>query len=206
MKEDNPKIPISWKIISIIGFLYMVLGILTYFMEPADREITHLPAWFRRVIDGLFVFFISLYAIRAPNQRPWRGWFQHPKFLWYALISIVVHYGGMLPPFYLYDHFPFFNKVMHINASIVVLMFLTYSHDSITPRFSDYLLTISIGLIWELLEYLTTPSDVNYWTVIDIGYGWHDTVGDIISNCIGILTAWIYFTYLQKTNLTIDEF
>lgn len=178
-------------LIAACGLVYSIIGIITYFTLTSEKNITHLPAWFRRTIDGLFILFFCFYVRKHPNKRPWRGWFKNEWILLYALISLLIHYGGMLPPIYLYDRVPIFNKLTHVNASIVILFLLSYGRETDQPRISDFAITLIIGILWEISEYLTTPDHINYWTVIDIGYGWDDTKGDLIANFIGIICAYI---------------
>ncbi len=184
MKET--KIPLVWYILLIIGIIYTFIGFLSYNAE-GGYEITHIPAWIRRIIDGSFVIIVVILGIKNKETSPFKQWFANSWIITYSLISLIIHYYGMLPPFYLYDRYPYFNKILHANASIILFFLIKIGFDKNNTMTS--LFTLFIGILWEFLEYLTTPPDINYWTVIDIGYGWYDTKGDMIANLIGILIA-----------------
>lgn len=199
-------IPKIWYIIILSGLGYAIIGIITYFAYDTERTITHLPAWFRRTFDGVFVMIAGIIITQHPNRRPWRSWFNKSWVLWYSYITLVVHYAGMLPPVYIYDRIPIFNKIMHVNASFLLIFLFTYGIERDLPNWITVLFTLEIGLVWEIAEFLTTPDDVNYWTVRDVGYGWYDTQGDFVANLvgtvIGILTLYLKNWSDRKTPLS----
>jgi hypothetical protein len=179
--------------------VYILYGLFTYIAYPDERLITHLPAWFRRVFDGLLVIIFGIITIKYPNKYPWKGWFDQSWVLWYALFSLVIHYGGMVPPIYIYDRVPFFNKILHANASLVIFLLLRVGRRNNTKYlWADIFITITIGIIWEIFEYLTIPDNINYWTVNSIAYGWHDTMGDLIANLIGIILGIIIIKIIKN--------
>ena len=203
-KVDEDKIPTVWKLFIFTGFIYAIYGVYSYIAYPDERLITHLPAWFRRLFDGILVLLFGGITIKYPSKYPWKGWFQHSWILWYALLSLVIHYGGMVPPIYIYDLVPIFNKILHANASLIIFLLLRVGRkDSSKYFWVDMLITSSIGLIWELMEFLTIPDNIDYWTVNSIAYGWADTKGDMLANIIGILIGIIYvkFNKTQSPNL-----
>lgn len=199
IREKKRKIPKIWYLIILAGFIYIIIGIISIFAVPAEPKITHLPAWFRRILDGLFIVIFGLLVIKYPEKHPWKGWFDNSWVLSYGFVSLIIHYGGMLPPVYLYEHFPFFNKIMHVNASIAILFLSTYGCERKIPQSFDIGITFLIGIIWEIAEYLTTPSNINYWTVFDVGYGWNDTKGDLIANIIGIMLSYAFCYFKNKS-------
>ena len=196
---ENTKIPQVWKLFIFTGFLYTIYGIYSYITYPDERLITHLPAWFRRVFDGLLVVIFGIITINYPNRYPWKGWFSHSWILWYALFSLIIHYGGMVPPIYIYDRVPVFNKILHANASLIIFLMLRVGRmDYRRYLWVDILITAFIGIIWELLEYLTIPDNIDYWTVNSIAYGWIDTKGDMLANIFGIVLG-IIIVKLNKS-------
>lgn len=196
---ENIKIPKVWKLFIFTGFTYLIYGLYTFFAYPDERLITHLPAWFRRVFDGILVIIFGLITIKYPNKYPWRGWFIHSWILWYALFSLIMHYGGMVPPIYIYDRVPVFNKILHANASLIIFLLLRMGRkDSRRYLWVDILTTTFIGFIWEIMEYLTIPNNIDYWTVNSIAYGWIDTKGDMVANIIGIILGIIMVKLIKS--------
>jgi hypothetical protein len=195
--KQEASIPKIWYIIILSGLGYTIIGIFTYFAYDTERTITHLPAWFRRTFDGIFVMVAGIVITQYPNRRPWRNWFNNSWILWYSYITLVVHYVGMLPPVYIYDRIPIFNKIMHVNASFLLIFLFTYGFERDLPNLIIILFTLEIGLVWEIAEFMTTPDNVNYWTVQDVGYGWYDTKGDLIANFIGTILG-ILTLYLRN--------
>lgn len=196
---ENIKIPKVWKLFIFTGFTYLIYGLYTFIAYPDERLITHLPAWFRRVFDGILVIIFGLITIKYPNKYPWRGWFIHSWILWYALFSLIMHYGGMVPPIYIYDRVPVFNKILHANASLIIFLLLRMGRkDSMRYLWVDILTTTFIGIIWEVLEYLTIPDNIDYWTVNSIAYGWIDTKGDMVANIIGIILGIIMVKLIKS--------
>lgn len=176
-----------------LGLFYFIYGLITIETQP-DYKITNLPAGVRRAIDGLFIMVLSLIAKKNKNKRPWKILLRQRKLMFYATFSLILHYGGMISPFDIYDSYPFFNRLMHMNASMVILLIFYYgfSQDSKTTL---SLLTGIIGIIWEILEYLTLPPDLNYWTVINIAYGWYDTKLDLLFNAGGIFIGLLIISF-----------
>ena len=191
--NENVKIPMVWKLFIFTGFIYVIYGIYSYISYPDERLITHLPAWFRRIFDGMLVIIFGLITIKYPNKYPWKGWFSHTWILWYALFSLIIHYGGMIPPIYIYDRFPIFNKILHANASMVILLLLRIGKkDSSKYLWTDILITLLIGFIWEIMEFLTVPDDIDYWVVRSIAFGWIDTQGDMLANIVGLVLGSLF--------------
>jgi hypothetical protein len=90
---------------------------------------------------------------------------------------------------------------MHVNASIVILFLSLRGFEREVASYTDVTITFMIGLIWEVAEYLTTPETINYWTIRDIGFGWHDTKGDLLSNVIGIIIGYVSIIYYRKATI-----
>ncbi len=196
---DNVNIPRVWKLFIFTGFIYAIYGIYSYLAYPEERLITHLPAWFRRLFDGLLVIAFGIFTIKYPDKYPWKGWFMNSWILWYALFSLIIHYGGMVPPIYIYDRVPIFNKILHANASLVIFLLLRVGRkDSSKYLWVDILITLLIGLIWEIMEYLTIPENIDYWTVNSIAYGWIDTLGDLLANLMGIMLGTIIIKIIKN--------
>ncbi|MHA2249527.1 MAG: hypothetical protein ACXAD7_04145, partial [Candidatus Kariarchaeaceae archaeon] len=95
---SETNIPRIWYLFIFSGFIYALIGVITFFMISDEKNITHLPAWFRRIIDGFAVCTFGVFVTRHPNRKPWRGWFTHQELLSYTFLSLIIHYGGMLPP------------------------------------------------------------------------------------------------------------
>lgn len=192
-KIESTRIPLIWYLFFFAGIIYSLIGLLSLIFIHQEREITHLPAWLRRIMDGSFIIIISLIALINKNKRPWKGWFETPLLLYYSLLSLIVHYGGMLPPFYLYDNLPFFNRVMHFNATFILIILSFKGREANLPQLIDVINVSFIAVLWEFLEYLTTPPSIDYWTVINIGYGWWDTKLDLLFDLFGIIFALLVF-------------
>lgn len=207
--------PLPFSFLLAGSLLYSFYNLVLFLLDIPTKDIWFIPGPLARILQGLFLFLLFSFLFFLHSTRlKFNTSFSYPSnfVLFGFLLSLTVHYLGMLPPWKIYDTFRFLDKLIHfLNcfwlAWIFVWWFSLRSPDLASLSFSlrglhssPFLflflkalsLSFFLSFLWEVLEFVSLPQGVDWWNASSMSYGFRDTVYDLLFDFLGALIGSFY--------------
>lgn len=208
--------PLPFSVLFFAALAYSLYNFVLFLLDVSTKDIWFIPGPLARILQGfILAFFLAILYFFHSSRIKFDPSFSYPSdfILFGFLLSLTVHYLGMLPPWKIYDTFRFLDKLIHfLNCFWLSCLFVWWFNlrssqfsfpissfsefYSSRPLLSLFLKTSSLSFLlaflWEVLEFVSLPKGVDWWNASSMSYGFTDTVLDLLFDLLGALSGSFY--------------
>ncbi|MHA1910880.1 MAG: hypothetical protein ACTSYA_04200 [Candidatus Kariarchaeaceae archaeon] len=212
--------PLPFSFLMVGSLLYSLYNFLLFILDVSTKDIWFIPGPLARILQGIFLFllFSFLYFLHSTRLKT-NPSFSYPSslVLFGFLLSLTVHYLGMLPPWEIYDTFRFLDKLIHFLNCFWLAWIFIWWFSLLSPELSSlpfsfrglhssplfllclkaFSLSFILSFLWEVLEFVSLPDGIDWWNASSMSYGFKDTVFDLTFDFFGSLIGSLFA--LKKT-------